>query len=90
MVLALDFAVYDGKQVDLDRLLPWYAGPDPEVGASINISMPASGGPTDLGFDEAFYTARYSTDQEPFCLTRNAGFLGMENATFRQGSGDPG
>lgn len=35
--LGLDFAVKEGKDVDCDRPLPWYAGPDadPEVGASI-------------------------------------------------------
>lgn len=87
--LGLDFAVKEGKQVDFDRPLPWYAGPDPdpEVGASIDFSTPASGGPTDLGFDEAFYTAGCSTDQEPFCFIRNGVFLGMENASYRHPEG---
>ncbi len=68
--LGLAFKAKDGKQVDFDRPLPWYAGPDPdpEVGGSIDFSTPVSGGPTDLGFDEAFYTAGCSTDQEPFCF----------------------
>ena len=87
--LGLDFAVKEGKHVDFDRPLPWYAGPDPdpEVGASIDFSTPASGGPTDLGFDEAFYTAGCSTDQEPFCFIRNGVFLGMENASYRHPAG---
>ncbi len=87
--LGLDFAVKDGKQVDLGQPLPWYAGPDPdpEVGASIDFSTRASGGPTDLGFDEAFYTAGCSTDQEPFCFIRNGVFLGMERATYRHPAG---
>lgn len=87
--LGLDFAVKEGKHVDFERPLPWYAGPDPdpEVGASIDFSTPASGGPTDLGFDEAFYTAGCSTDQEPFCFIRNGAFLGMENASYRHPTG---
>ncbi len=87
--LGLNFAVKDSRQVDFDRPLPWYAGPDPdpEVGASIDFSTPVSGGPTDLGFDEAFYTAGCSTDQEPFCFIRNGTFLGMENATYRHPAG---
>ena len=59
VVRGLDFAVKDGKQVDLDRLQPWHAGPAPEVGASISLSMPASGGLTDLGFDEALASFRH-------------------------------
>ena len=59
VVLGLDFAVQDGKHVDLDRLQPWHAGPGPEVGASISLSMPASGGLTDLGFDEALASFRH-------------------------------
>ena len=87
--LGLDFAVKEGKRVDFDRPLPWYAGPDPdpEVGASIDFSTPASGGPTELGFDEAFYTAGCSTDQEPFCFIRNGVFLEMENASYRHPAG---
>ena len=87
--LGLAFKAKDGKQVDFDRPLPWYAGPDPdpEVGGSIDFSTPVSGGPTDLGFDEAFYTAGCSTDQEPFCFIRNGTFLGMETATYRHPAG---
>lgn len=87
--LGLGFAVKDGKQVSFDSPLPWYAGPDPEaeVGASIDFSVPVSGGPTDLGFDEAFYTAGCSTDQEPFCFIQNGAFLGMEKAIYRHPAG---
>ena len=87
--LGLHFAVKDGRHVDFGRPLPWYSGPDPdpEVGASIDFSVPARGGPSELGFDEAFYTAGCSTDQEPFCFIRNGSFLGMEDATYRHPAG---
>lgn len=87
--LGLGFAVKEGRSVDFEQPLPWYAGPDPdpEVGASIDFSRPATGGPTALGFDEAFYTAGCSTDQEPFCFIRNGEFLGMGNASYRHPAG---
>lgn len=87
--LGLGFAVKEGRRVEFDRPLPWYAGPDPdpEVGASIDFAAPVSGGPTALGFDEAFYTAGCSTDQEPFCFLRNGAFLGMERASYRRPAG---
>ena len=87
--LGLGFAVKDGSSVDFGQPLPWYAGPDPDpgVGASIDFSLPATGGPTALGFDEAFYTAGCSTDQEPFCFIHNGEFLEMENASYRQPAG---
>lgn len=49
--------------------------------------MAATGGRTDLGFEEAFYTAGCSTDQEPFCFIRNGKFLGMKHASYRQPAG---
>ena len=69
--------------------MPWYSGPlpDPEVGASIDFAAPVTGGPIDLGFDYAFYTAGCSTDQEPFCFIQNKTFLGMEGATYRNPTG---
>ena len=87
--LGLDFAVKPGRQVDFDRPLPWYSGPlpDSEVGGSIDFSKPVLGGPTNRGFDEAFYTAGCSTDQEPFCFIRDTTFIGMENAEYRNPSG---
>lgn len=87
--LGLHFAVKAGAEVDLGRPLPWFSGPqpDPEISAGIDFSVPTSGGPTDLGFDEAFYTAGCSTDQEPFCFIRNGEFLGMEDATYRNPAG---
>ena len=83
--LGLHFTVKDGSHVDFGRPLPWYSGPDPdpEIGASIDFSIPAQGGPVDLGFDEAFYTAGCSTDQEPFCFIRNGSFLEMDDAIYR-------
>ena len=87
--LGLHFGLKDGRHVDFRRPLPWYSGPDPdpEVGASIDFTIPARGGPAELGFDEAFYTSGCSTDQEPFCFIRNGRFLGMENATYRHPAG---
>ena len=87
--LGLGFAVKDGLSVDFAQPLPWYAGPDPDpaVGASIDFSLPATGGPTALGFDEAFYTAGCATDQEPFCFIHNGEFVDMEHASYRQPAG---
>jgi len=87
--LGLRFSTKKGKVVDFDRPLPWNAGPrpDPQVGASIDFSAPAIGGPSDLGFDHAFYTAGCSTDQEPFCFIENRTFLDMEKATYRHPAG---
>ena len=87
--LGLGFSAKKGKHVDFNRPLPWSGGrtPDRKVGESIDFSAPTFGGPADLGFDYAFYTAGCSTDQEPFCFIENKTFLGMAGATYRHPSG---
>jgi hypothetical protein len=40
-----------------------------------------------LGFEETFYTAGCSTDQQPFCFIANGKFLGMEGTTYRNPAG---
>ena len=40
-----------------------------------------------LGFDETFYTAGCSTDQEPFCFIENGRFHNMSEATYRNPAG---
>jgi arylsulfatase A len=87
--LGLGFTTKKGKYVDFNCPLPWPAGPKPprDIGESIDFSVPVFGGPSDLGFDYAFYTAGCSTDQEPFCFIENKTFLGMANASYRNPSG---
>ena len=87
--LGLGFTAKPGKQVDFDRPLPWPGGPEPDraIGESIDFSAPIFGGPNDLGFDYAFYTAGCATDQEPFCFIENKMMLGMEQAAYRHPAG---
>ncbi len=87
--LGLGFTAKPGREVDFDAPLPWSPGPLPDrtVSESIDFSVPVFGGPEALGFDEAFYTAGCSTDQEPFCFIENRRFLNMSNATYRQPTG---
>ncbi len=87
--LGLQFTAKQGHEFDFQKPLPWYSGPDPDpkVGASIDFTLPATGGPTELGFDEAFYSAGCPTDQEPFCFIRNGSLLGMERAACRRPAG---
>ena len=71
--LGLGFKTKPGKEVDFEVPLPWPGGPEPDraISESIDLSAPVFGGPEDLGFDKAFYTAGCSTDQEPFCFIEN-------------------
>ncbi|MFT5125904.1 MAG: arylsulfatase A [Verrucomicrobiales bacterium] len=87
--LGLGFTARQGKQVDFDRPLPWPGKPNPDrqISESVDFSVPVFGGPNDLGFDYAFYTAGCSTDQEPFCFIENRVFLDMTNATYRHPRG---
>ena len=87
--LGLGFTAKKGCKVDFDKPLPWHAGPLPDrtVGESIDFTAPVQGGPNNLGFDYAFYTAGCSTDQEPFCFIENRRFLGMGNARYRHPAG---
>ncbi len=87
--LGLGFTAKEGRSVDFDRPLPWEGNPlpDREVGESIDFSARIFGGPEDLGFDEAYYTAGCSTDQEPFCFIENRKMLNMEEASYRNPAG---
>jgi arylsulfatase A len=83
--LGLGFTAKPGREVDFSRPLPWPGGPlpDREISESIDFSVPVFGGPEDLGFDETYYTARCSTDQEPFCFIENGVMQNMEAASYR-------
>jgi arylsulfatase A len=45
--------------------------PDPSTGLNVDFSKPVHGGPTALGFDEAFFTAACSTIDGPFTFIEN-------------------
>ena len=87
--LGLGFTAKPGHSVDFDAPLPWAPGPlpDRDVSESIDFTVPVFGGPEELGFDESFYTAGCSTDQEPFCFIENAHFSNMSKATYRNPTG---
>jgi arylsulfatase A len=83
--LGLGFTAKEGKQVDFNKPLPWPSGPEPDrsISESIDFSVPMFGGPETLGFDETYYTAGCSTDQEPFCFIENGIMQNMEAANYR-------
>ena len=87
--LGLGFTAKLGQQVDFRKPLPWYHGPDPDraMSESIDFTKAVFGGPEVLGFEETFYTAGCSTDQQPFCFIANGKFLGMEGTTYRNPAG---
>ncbi len=87
--LGLGFTAKKGRKIDFNKPLPWHPGPEPDrtIGESIDFAAPVQGGPSDLGFDYAFYTAGCSTDHEPFCFIENRRFLGMEKARYRHPAG---
>lgn len=87
--LGLGFTAKPGRTVDFNAPLPWHPGPNPdlEIGESIDFSARIFGGPKELGFDDAFYTAGCSTDQEPFCFIENRRMLDMERASYRNPAG---
>ena len=55
--LGLGFPLVPGACIDLDMPWPWYSGPkpDPDIGEMVDFTQPCSGGPTELGFDYAFF-----------------------------------
>tara|TARA_R110000850_G_scaffold157126_2_gene281289 strand:+ start:2031 stop:3539 length:1509 start_codon:yes stop_codon:yes gene_type:complete len=87
--LGLGFTAKEGRTVDFEAPLPWEGTrlPNQEVGESIDFSSRIFGGPEELGFDECYYTAGCSTDQEPFCFIENGRMLNMEQAAYRNPSG---
>ena len=87
--LGLWFTAVGGAPLSLTHPLPWDGGPLPDRSLSerIDFGQPVGGGPTTLGFDEAFYTAGCSTDQEPYCFIEGDRCLGMERAAYRRPHG---
>ena len=87
--VGLEFPLKPDANIDLDKQWPWYAGPDPDptVGKAIDFSKPCTGGPTELGFDYAFFTAGCSTDQEPYCYIENDRFTNMDSPVYRRPEG---
>lgn len=87
--LGLGFTAKPDRPVAFDNALPWPGGrlPDRSISESIELSTPVFGGPETLGFDEAFYTAGCSTDQEPFCFIENGRMLNMDGASYRNPPG---
>ena len=83
--LGLGFTAKEGKQVGFQKPLPWPSGPEPDrsISESIDFSVPVFGGPETLGFDETYYTAGCSTDQEPFCFIENGIMQNMQAASYR-------
>ena len=80
--LGLWFTASGGASLSLTRPLP-----DRSLSERIDFTQPVGGGPTALGFDEAFYTAGCSTDQEPYCFIEGDRCLGMEHAAYRRPHG---
>ena len=56
----------------------WQDG-DAEKGMNVDFTKPINGGPVDLGFDYAYYTAACSTIDGPFCYIENRHTVGMLN-----------
>jgi len=54
----------------------WQDG-DPEKGMDVDFSKSVQGGPVDLGFDEAYYTAACSTIDGPFAYIHNRHTVGI-------------
>ena len=54
----------------------WQDG-DPEKGMNVDFNKPVQGGPVDLGFDEAYYTAACSTIDGPFAYIQNRYTVGI-------------
>ncbi len=54
----------------------WQDG-DPEKGMNVDFTKPVSGGPMDLGFDYAYFTAACSTIDGPFCYIENRRTVGI-------------
>jgi len=53
--------------------------PDGEKGLDVDFTKPIQGGPVDLGFDYAYFTAACSTIDGPFCYIENRHTVGIPN-----------
>jgi len=67
---------YVGRWSENPRYFSWQDG-DPEEGDNVDFSKPVQGGPADLGFDYAYYTAACSTIDGPFCFLENRRTVGL-------------
>lgn len=56
----------------------WQDG-DPAAGMNVDFTARIAGGPVDLGFDSAFFTAACSTIDGPFCFIENDRTVGIPN-----------
>jgi arylsulfatase A len=56
----------------------WQDG-DPDQGLNVDFAKPVHGGPADLGFDYAYFTAACSTIDGPFCYIENRRTVGIPN-----------
>jgi hypothetical protein len=54
----------------------WQDG-DPKKGMNVDFTKPVQGGPVDLGFDEAYFTAACSTIDGPFAYIHNRNTVGI-------------
>ncbi|MCK4292665.1 MAG: arylsulfatase [Planctomycetes bacterium] len=52
---------------------------DPERGLNVDFTKPINGGPADLGFNYAYFTAACSTIDGPFCYIENRHTVGIPN-----------
>jgi len=50
---------------------------DPATGANVDFTKPIHGGPTDVGFDYAYFTAACPTMDGPFCFIENDRTVGI-------------
>jgi arylsulfatase A-like enzyme len=57
----------------------WQDG-DPEKGLNVDFTKPVQGGPVDLGFDYAYFTAACSTIDGPFAFIENRHTVGIPDA----------
>jgi len=67
---------YVGQYSDTPRFFSWQDG-DPAKGENVDFTEPVAGGPSDLGFDYAYYTAACSTIDGPFCYIENRHTVGL-------------
>lgn len=59
----------------------WQDG-DPEKGMDADFAKPVQGGPVDLGFDEAYFTAACSTIDGPFAYIHNRYTVGIPDKSI--------